>query len=164
MDLERKTTSVTIDGKEITFETGKIFGRVPLGLMGVIPGNQSYFQIDNTYNLMNYYEFVADEYASVHLEHHFNGRLFSRVPLLRKLNWREIIGVKAVYGTVSDENKAINASGLTYLAPEDGYWEYHAGVGNIFKVLRIDFAWRGSYLNLPDANKFGVKASFGFYF
>ncbi len=55
---------------------------------------------------MNYYEFVADEYASVHLEHHFNGRLFSRVPLLRKLNWREIIGVKAVYGTVSDENKA----------------------------------------------------------
>ena len=147
-----------------TFETGKIFGKVPLGLMGVIPGNQSYFQIDNTYNLMNYYEFVADEYASVHLEHHFNGRLFSRVPLLRKLNWREIIGVKAVYGTVSDENKAINASGLTYLAPEDGYWEYHAGVGNIFKVLRIDFAWRGSYLNLPDANKFGVKASFGFYF
>lgn len=146
------------------FETGKIFGKVPLGLMGVIPGNQSYFQIDNTYNLMNYYEFVADEYVAVHLEHHFNGRLFSRVPLLRKLNWREIIGVKAVYGTVSDENKAINASGLTYLAPEDGYWEYHAGVGNIFKVLRIDFAWRGSYLNLPDASKFGVKASFGFYF
>lgn len=147
-----------------TFETGKIFGKVPLGLMGVIPGNQSYFQIDNTYNLMNYYEFVSDEYASIHLEHHFNGRLFSRVPLLRKLNWREIIGVKGVYGSVSSENIAINASGLTYRAPVDGYWEYHAGVGNIFKVLRIDFAWRGSYLSLPDANKFGVKASFGFYF
>lgn len=147
-----------------TFETGKIFGKVPLGLMGVIPGNQSYFQIDNTYNLMNYYEFVADQYTSVHLEHHFNGRLFSRVPLLRKLNWREIIGIKGVYGSVSDENIAINASGLTYRAPVNGYWEYHAGVGNIFKVLRIDFAWRGSYLNLPDANKFGVKASFGFYF
>jgi uncharacterized protein DUF5686/carboxypeptidase-like protein len=147
-----------------TFETGKIYGQVPLGLMGVIPGNQSYFQIENTYNLMNYYEFVADEYASLHLEHHFNGRLFSRIPLLRKLNWREIIGVKGVYGSVSDENKAINASGLTYRAPVDGYWEYHAGVGNIFKCFRLDFCWRGSYLNLPDANKFGIKGSFGFYF
>lgn len=147
-----------------TFETGKIFGKVPLGLMGVIPGNQSYFQIENTYNLMNYYEFVSDQYTSLHLEHHFNGRLFSRVPLLRKLNWREIIGVKGVYGSVSDENKAINASGLTYRAPTNGYWEYHAGIGNIFKCFRLDFCWRGSYLNLPDANKFGVKGSFGFYF
>lgn len=147
-----------------TLELGKTFGQVPLGLMGVIPGNQSYFIIDNTYNLLDYYDFVADEYASLHFEHHFNGRLFSRVPLLRKLNWREIIGIKGVYGTVSDENRFINASGLVYRAPEDIYWEYHAGIGNIFKVLRIDFAWRGSYLTVPDANKFTVKASFGFYF
>lgn len=147
-----------------TLELGKTFGQVPLGLMGVIPGNQSYFIIDNTYNLLNYYDFVADQYASLHFEHHFNGRLFSRVPLLRKLNWREIVGIKGVYGTVSDENRFINASGLVYRAPEDIYWEYHAGIGNIFKVLRIDFAWRGSYLDIPDANKFTVKASFGFYF
>lgn len=148
-----------------TFEAGKIFGTVPLGLMGVVPGNQSYFIIDNTYNLMNYYEFVADEYVSLHFEHNFNGRLFSRVPFLRKLNWREIIGIKGVYGTVSDENRAINASStITYTAPDDVYWEYHAGIGNIFKVLRIDFAWRGSYLDMPDAKKFAVKASFGFYF
>ena len=147
-----------------TFETGKMFGNVPLGLMGVVPGNQSYFIIENTYNLLNYYDFVADEYASLHFEHHFNGRLFSRVPLLRKLNWREIIGIKGVYGRVSDNNRTLNASGFTYQAPDDLYWEYHAGIGNIFKVLRIDFAWRGSYLEMPDANKFAVKASFGFYF
>ena len=147
-----------------TFETGKIFGEVPLGLMGVIPGNQSWFVIENTYNLLDYYDFVADEYASLHFEHHFNGRLFSRVPFLRKLNLREIVGVKGVYGRVSTENKMINASGLDYVAPDDLYWEYHAGVGNIFKVLRIDFAWRGSYLDMPDARKFGIKASFGFYF
>lgn len=148
-----------------TFEAGKIFGTVPLGLMGVVPGNQSYFVIDNTYNLMNYYEFMADEYMSLHLEHNFNGRLFARIPLLRKLNWREIIGIKGVYGTISDQNRAINAQTLIpYRAPDDLYWEYHAGIGNIFKVLRIDFAWRGSYLNLPDAHKFAVKASFGFYF
>uniref|UniRef100_UPI004049B197 DUF5686 family protein n=1 Tax=Flavobacterium sp. TaxID=239 RepID=UPI004049B197 len=147
-----------------TFEAGKIFGEVPLGLMGVVPGNQSYFIIENTYNLLNFYDFVADEYASLHFEHHFNGRLFSRVPLLRKLNWREIIGIKGIYGRVSNENRLINASGLNYQAPDDLYWEYHAGIGNIFKVLRIDFAWRGSYLDMPDANKFAVKASFGFYF
>ena len=147
-----------------TFETGKIFGEVPLGLMGVIPGNQSWFVIENTYNLLDYYDFVADEYASLHLEHHFNGRLFSRVPLLRKLNLREIIGIKGVYGRVSDEIVMFNASGLTYVAPEDIYWEYHAGVGNIFKVLRVDFAWRGSYLEMPDARKFAIRASFGFYF
>lgn len=147
-----------------TFETGKIFGEVPLGLIGVVPGNQSYFIIGNTYNLLDYYDFVVDEYASLHLEHHFNGRLFSRVPGLRKLNLREIIGIKGVYGRVSEKNKLINASGLSYLAPEDLYWEYHAGIGNIFKVLRIDFAWRGSYYHLPEARKFAVKASFGFYF
>lgn len=147
-----------------TFETGKIFGEVPLGLMGVIPGNQSWFVIENTYNLLDYYDFVADEYASLHLEHHFNGRLFSRIPYLRKLNLREIIGIKGVYGRVSDNNIRLNASGLNYVAPEDIYWEYHAGVGNIFKVLRIDCAWRGSYLDMPDARKFAVRASFGFYF
>lgn len=147
-----------------TFETGKIFGQVPLGLMAVVPGNQSYFVIDNTYNLMNYYEFVTDQYTSLHLEHHFNGRIFSRIPFMKKLNWREIVGIKAVYGSVSDENKAINASGINYLAPTKGYWEYHAGVANIFKVFRIDFAWRGNYLELPDAKKFTIKGGFGFYF
>ncbi|MCW4468738.1 DUF5686 and carboxypeptidase regulatory-like domain-containing protein [Flavobacterium sp. MFBS3-15] len=147
-----------------TLEAGKIFGEVPLGLMGVVPGNQSWFIIENTYNLMNYYEFVADEYVSLHFEHNFNGRLFSRIPGLRDLNLREIIGIKGVYGTVSDDNIRLNASNIQYRAPEDVYWEYHAGVGNIFKVFRLDFAWRGSYLNLPDANKFAIKGSFGFYF
>lgn len=147
-----------------TLEAGKIFGDVPLGLMGIVPGNQSYFIIENTYNLMNYYEFVADEYVSLHFEHNFNGRLFSRIPGIRNLNLREIIGIKGVYGTVSDGNRMLNASSITYRAPEDVYWEYHAGIGNIFKVFRIDFAWRGSYLDLPDANKFTVKGSFGFHF
>jgi hypothetical protein len=147
-----------------TFEAGKIFGKVPLGLMGIVPGNQSYFIIENTYNLLDWYEFVADEYASLHFEHHFNGRLFSRVPFLRKLNWREIVGIKSVYGTVSDQNNLINASGLTYQAPDKVYWEYSAGIGNIFKVLRIDAAWRGNYLQLPNARKFAIRASFGFYF
>ncbi|WP_353077665.1 DUF5686 family protein [Flavobacterium sp.] len=147
-----------------TLEVGKTFGTVPLSLMGIIPGNQSYFIIDNTYNLLNYYDFVADQYTSLHLEHNFNGKLFSRVPLLRKLNWREIIGVKAVYGSVSNENKVLNASGQIYQAPVDGYYEYSAGIGNIFKVMRVDASWRGSYFDIPEARKFTIRVGFGFYF
>lgn len=147
-----------------TLEAGKIFGTVPLGLMGIVPGNQSYFIIENTYNLLNYYEFVADEYVSLHFEHNFNGRLFSRIPGLRTLNLREIIGIKGIYGTVSQDNINMNASSIVYRAPDDLYWEYHAGIGNIFKVFRIDFAWRGSYLDMPGANKFAVKGVFGFHF
>ena len=82
---------------------------------------------------------------------------------MRKLNWRETIGFKGVYGTINDENRAINASGLLYRAPEDFYYEYNAGIGNIFKVLKIEFAWRGNYIT-PDTNNFGVKASVGVRF
>jgi hypothetical protein len=72
--------------------------------------------------------------------------------------------VRGVYGTISDANRGINASGLQYMAPENVYWEYSAGIGNIFKVFRIDFAWRGNYLNTPDTQRFSVKGSFGFIF
>jgi hypothetical protein len=132
--------------------------------MGIVPGNQSYFIIENTYNLLDYYEFVSDEYVSLHFEHNFNGRLFSRIPGLRNLNLREIVGIKGIYGTVSQGNIDLNASSIIYKAPQDVYWEYHAGVGNIFKVFRIDLAWRGSYLDVPGANKFAIKGVFGFHF
>lgn len=148
-----------------TFETGKIFGNVPLALMGIIPGNQSYFSIENNFNLLNFYEFVADIYVSGHLEHNFNGKILSYFPVIKNWNLREIVGIKGVYGTVSNGNKSTNASGLNYVSPENVYWEYHAGIGNIFKVFRIDFCWRGNYINhLPDSNNFGIKGSFGFYF
>jgi hypothetical protein len=153
-----------IGRSNVTVELGKTFGQIPLGLMSVVPGNQTYFIIENTFNNLNFYEFVADEYATINWQHNFNGKIFARIPGLRKLNLREIIGIKGVYGTVSDENRAINASGLIYQSPEKPYWEYNAGIGNIFKVFRIDFAWRGNYRDVPDGNNFTVKGSFGFYF
>ena len=153
-----------IGRSNLIIELGKTFGKVPLGLMSVVPGNQTYFKIENTFNNLNFYEFVTDQYATFQWQHNFNGLLFARVPFLRKLNWREVIGVKGVYGTISNENKALNASGLVYKAPTDPYWEYNAGIGNIFKVFRIDFSWRGSYLNVPETNNFSIKGAFGFYF
>jgi hypothetical protein len=147
-----------------TIEVGKTFGEVPLGLLSVVPGNQSYFSIYNTFSQLDYYEFVTDTYASVFLEHNFNGRLFSRIPFLRKLNLREIISVRGVWGEISDENKALNASGLIYQSPDKVYWEYSAGIGNIFKIFRLDFNFRGNYNDHPDARKFGITGTFGFHF
>ena len=152
-----------------TFEVGKTFGEVPLGLLNVVPGNQSYFTIENTYSLLDYYEFVTDTYASLHVEHNFNGKFFSRIPLFRKLNLREIVGAKAVWGEISDKNIALSASninndGKIYVAPSKVYYEYSVGVGNIFKVFRIDFSWRGSYRDVPNANNFAIKGAFGFHF
>lgn len=148
-----------------TFEAGKTFGEVPLGLLNVVPGSQSYFSIYNTFSQLDYYEFVTDTYTSLHLEHNFNGRFFSRIPFLRKYNLREIVGIRGVWGEISQVNKDLNASGLTYLAPTDKiYYEYSFGIGNIFKVFRIDFNFRGNYHDTPDARNFGVTGSFGFNF
>jgi hypothetical protein len=147
-----------------TIEAGKIYGTVPLGLLSPIPGNQTLFSIYNTFNQLDYYEFVSDTYVSFHMQHNFGGRLFGRIPLLRKLNLREIVGFRAVYGEISDENIALNASNIIYQAPEDIYWEWSVGVGNIFKIFRVDLNFRGNYLDLPDARKFGIKGSFGFSF
>ena len=149
-----------------TVELGKTFGAVPLGLLSVIPGNQTLFSLYNVFPNLDFYEFVTDTYATVHLEHNFNGRLFSRIPLLRKLNLREIVGVRGAWGQLSEENIALSApTNIPLMAPEDQvYWEYSLGVGNIFKILRIDFNFRGNYLENPDARAFGVTGTFGFNF
>jgi len=148
-----------------SIEAGKIFGEVPLGLLSVVPGNQTYFALYNTFPLLNFYEFVTDTYVAVHFEHNFNGRIFSRIPLLRDLNLREIVGIKGVWGEISEENKNLDASGLPLIAPDsEPYYEYSVGVGNIFKFIRIDVHYRGNYFDNPDARSFGVTAAFGFHF
>ncbi|GAA4297338.1 DUF5686 and carboxypeptidase-like regulatory domain-containing protein [Aestuariibaculum suncheonense] len=150
-------------------EAGKTIGEVPLGLLSIVPGNQSYFSIYNTFSQLDYYEFVTDTYASFHVEHNFNGRLFSRIPFMRKLNLREIVSFRSAWGELSDENIALNTTSnpnaVPLVAPSDDiYYEYGFGIGNIFKVFRIDFNFRGNYLDNPDARKFGVTGTFGFYF
>lgn len=147
-----------------TVEVGKTFGEVPLSLLSVIPGNQTYFSVFNSFSQLDFYEFVSDTYVTVHIQHNFGGRIFSRIPFLRKLNLREIIGFRAVYGQISEANIALNASNIVYQAPEDIYWEYSVGVGNIFKVFRLDFNFRGNYLENPGARSFGVTGAFGFEF
>ena len=145
-------------------ELGKTFGDLPLTLLDAVPGNQTLFTAPRTFDLLDYYEFVTDQYASIHVEHNFNGRIFSRLPLLRKLNLREIVGARAIVGSLTDNNIALNVFDLQGKAPNKPYFEYHLGVDNIFKLLRIDFVFRGNYRDLPGATKFGIKGGVGFYF
>ena len=156
----RLTTSV---------EAGKTFGEVPLALLSVVPGNQTYFSIYNTFPQLEFYEFVTDTYTSLHIEHNFNGRIFSRIPFLKKYNLRAVLGLRGVWGELSDENRLLSTSGnpaeIVLRAPDSKiYYEYSVGVANIFKILRIDFNFRGNYLDLPDARRFGITGSFGFFF
>ncbi len=140
-------------------ETGKTFGKVPLALLNVVPGNQSFFYVDNSFQLLNYYEFITDTYFSVRLKHNFEGRIFSKIPILNKTKWRELVFFNWVWGSVSDENKSINASGITYVAPDQPYFEYGVGVTNILKFLEFDALWRGNYFN-PNAQNFFIKMKF----
>ncbi len=151
-----------------TVEIGKIFGDVPLGLLNIVPGNQTLFSNYGTFPNLDFYEFVTDTYIAVHLEHNFNGRIFSRIPFLRKLDLREIIGLRGVWGELSDSNIALSApaSVLTPLqAPSDRiYYEYSFGIGNIFRIFRVDFNFRGNYLDNPNARPFAIRGTFGFSF
>lgn len=149
-----------------TLEAGKTFGEVPLGLLSVIPGNQTYFTMYTTFPNLDFYEFVTDTYVTGHLEHNFNGRLFSRIPLIRSMNLREIIGIRGVWGTLSEANRTLSSpANIPLRAPTDKiYWEYSVGVGNILKFFRIDFNFRGNYREVPGARRFGITGAFGFHF
>ena len=153
----------------LNFEAGKNFDTVPLALQNIIPANQSYGLVPNTFAQLNYYEFVADTYSTLHIEHHFNGKIFSFIPLIKKLKLREVAFIRGAYGTLSDASKNINVDNLKYSAPDQQiYYEYGFGIENIgfgnIRIIRVDFNWRGNYLDRPDASKFGIKAGFQFYF
>ncbi len=153
----------------VVFEAGKIFQGVPLSLLSVIPGNESYGQIPGTFSQIDYYEFVTDSYATFILDHHFNGWILNKIPLIKKLKVREVGFIRAAWGDLSNESIEMNRSDVNYLAPKDKiYFEYGFGIENIglgnFRPFRIDFNWRGNYRELPDARKFGVTVGMDFSF
>ncbi len=146
----------------LNLEAGKNFNAVPLALQNVIPGNQSYGLTPNTFSLLNYYEFVTDEYVSFQAEYHFNGKILSYIPLIKKLKLREVVFYRTAIGNLSDAAKNINSTNILLSAPhQKPYYEYGFGIENIgfgnIRMLRIDFNWRGNYLDNPDAHKFGIK-------
>jgi hypothetical protein len=146
-------------------EYGKTWSPLPYPLLELHGGNETYIYDIYAYNSMNYYEFVSDEYASATISHHFEGLFLNRIPLMRKLKWREVVGAKALIGRVNDENKKMLIFPEHLYALNHGpYLEATAGIENIFKVFRIDGVWRLSYLDNPKALPFSIKASLQFTF
>ncbi|MDF2432667.1 MAG: hypothetical protein JWP44_2298 [Mucilaginibacter sp.] len=155
---------------DVEAEGGYIFGKLPYPLLDIHHANQSYALQLESYNMMNFLEFVSDHYASINVDHHFNGFFFNKVPLLEKLKLREVISFKSLWGGVREENNPANDPSqlqfpsnkngmpLTYTLNNGPYMEAGAGVENIFKVLRLDVVRRLSYLDHPDAPRWGVRA------
>lgn len=134
---------------EITVQGGRLFGRVPYPLLKLHEGNGTYFYDTYAFSCMNYYEFASDTWVSWFWEHHFNGLLLGRLPLIKRLKWREVLICKGVWGTLSERN---NGARFDTQAPllfpigmgsvSDPYVEAGFGVENIFKLFRVDCIWR----------------------
>lgn len=146
-------------------ELGKVWGQVPYPYLNVPFGNQSLLNDEVSFNLMNYLEFVSDEYISVHISHHFEGLIFNKIPLVKNLKWRLFIFGKAYFGKLTDnfENEQFVLPDSTF-ALNEPYYEAGFGIENIFKLGRVDFTWRLSYLDNPNVFNFLPQPSFQFRF
>ena len=151
---------------------GAQWNKVPFPLLIMPAANLSYILQRETFNLINNMEFLNDRYASLDVSWDLNGKIFNRLPLLKKLKWREAIGFKMLYGHLTDKNNPMKHPGDSELFlfptrdgrptsfvmdPKTPYMECSVGIHNIFKILHIDYVRRLNYLDHPDANKWGVR-------
>jgi len=162
---------------DVVLEGGYIFGQVPFPLLTAHRANQTYSFQQNSYNLMNFLEFVSDRYASINIDLHFNGFFLNKVPLLRRLKLREVASAKVLYGGVRDQNNpslnadllkfptdAVTGNTSTFFLNNKPYIEVSVGLANIFKLLRVDLVKRLSYLNNPDITSWGIRTRIRFDF
>lgn len=138
---------------------GKIFGLLPYPLLELHEGNETYANDRYAFNMMNYYEFASDEYLSIFAEHHFQGFFLSRIPLINFLELREVASVRFLAGQMVHNHAQVVEfpDGLSPLTKP--YSEVAVGIENILKLFRIDANWRLSYLDNPNIQIFGVRAS-----
>lgn len=150
-------------------KAGAQWNRVPYPLLIMPAANLSYIVEDETFNLINNMEFLNDRYASLDVSWDMNGKILNRIPLIKKLKWREYIGVKCLWGKLTDKNNptlAENANnpilwqfpeGSYIMDPKRPYVELVAGVHNIFKLLHIEYVKRLNYKYLPTCHKDGIR-------
>ena len=153
-------------------KAGAQWNKVPFPLLIMPPTNLSYVMEAGTFALMNNMEFLTDRYAMIDVGWDFNGKIFNRVPFLRRLKWREFVGVKGMMGYLTDKNNPFidsNASdnklfrfpeGTNLMDKNQPYWELIVGVHNIFKFFQVDYVRRLSYTGLPTAHKHGIRFAF----
>ena len=144
--------------------TGKYFGKLPYNLLELHPGNENYYYNKYTFNLMNQFEYLSDEFAGFNMEHSIGGGIFKYIPLIKKLKFRQFWTARGLIGRLNAENSALNMGrGYEFKTLEGNpYLEVGTGVENIFKVFRIDFLWRVLPTPLPTERKqryFGIFGS-----
>ena len=154
----------------------QVFGQIPWPLLSIPRANQTYAYDIYSYNLMNFLEFVNDHSASATLDYHFNGFFFNKIPLFKKLKWRETFSFKSLWGGLRDENNPsihpslyqlpIDGSGqpISYIMGKTPYIEGSIGIENIFKFVRVDLVRRFTYLNDPEVAKWGIRTHVLFTF
>jgi len=137
-------------------QVGKIWGDVPWPYLKIHEGNETYAYDSHAFNLMYYQEFVSDTYASIFWEHHFVGFFLNKVPLFRKLKWREVVGLRSLWGQYDTEkhNSLVLPGNMKGLGNQP-YTEFSVGLENIFKILRVDGVWRTNY-NEETKHQFGI--------
>lgn len=155
----------------LTLKTGLVLGKVPFPLLDIHRGNQTYANLFNSYNLMNFLEFVSDHYVSFKFEHNFNGFFLNKIPIIKALDFREIISFKAIYGGLNPQNNPNSSNNLilfptydngisrTYTLGRIPYMEGSIGVDNIFKIFRLDIIKRFTYINNPQISTLGLRLS-----
>ncbi|MBK6992061.1 MAG: hypothetical protein IPH34_09615 [Chitinophagaceae bacterium] len=140
---------------------GKTFGILPYTLLDIAPGNELHYYNKYAFNMMNRWEFIHDQYAGINFEHNVGNGIFRLFP---KLRFRQFWTAKALWGTLSEENKSLNFKTGHGFQSLDGntYLELGTGIDNIFRVFRIDFVWRvfPSTLKKVNDKSFGIFGSF----
>lgn len=157
-------------GKIDTYiKAGAQWNKVPYPLLIMPAANLSYIVQNETFNLINNMEFLNDRYASLDVSWDLNGKIFNRIPLLKKLKWREYIGVKTLWGMLTDKNNPtleknagdpvlmVFPSGSYVMDSKRPYVELVAGVHNIFKIVHVEFVHRCNYTYLPIAHRNGIR-------
>ena len=174
--IEKRTWLANAGFTDMFLNAGKIWGTVPFPLLVIHPANQNFAYQDEAYNMMNYMEFVSDSYIQLHFSHCFNGLIFNRLPLIKKLKWREFITFKILWGDISERNRPENDIALFQFPENDDgtplmyglnrqpYMEAGIAIDNLFKFLRIDLVKRINYLDHPNVSEWGVRFKIRFVF
>jgi len=146
-------------------DLGKIWGTAPYLFLELHQGSQTYALDPLAFNMMNIFEFASDRYAYLFFDHHFEGFFLNKIPLLRKLKWREVFTLKSVIGDMRPENvnELVYPGGLNPQLYRP-YLESGVAVENIFKIVRVDALWRMTHLDRPNTRPFGVRVSLSFRF
>lgn len=154
---------------DFSLKAGIQWSQVPYPLLIHPAANQSYIIAPETFNLINTMEFLNDRYASFMMSWDLNGKIFNRIPLIKKLHWREYFGVRMLWGSLSDKNNPLLEQnrgngrlmyfpeGCHVMNPHRPYAELVIGIHNVFKIWHIEYVRRLSYTDLPNSPKWGMR-------